>query len=251
LVEARGLTKRLGRTLALDNVDLDVRRGEVVMIVGPSGSGKSTLLRCLNYLDPADSGTVRLAGEPIGLAVGPDGRPRALPERVVDRQRARTGMVFQRFNLFPHLDAADNVALGLVRINGVARAEARAKAGALLTRFGLGDMMNRRPAELSGGQQQRVAIARAMALGPELLLFDEPTSALDPETVGEVLGAIRSLAEEGATMIIVTHEIGFARAVADRIVVMHAGRIVEEGTPAEVLDAPRDPRTRQFLAQAS
>jgi polar amino acid transport system permease protein len=251
LVEARGLTKRLGNTVALNAVDLDVQRGEVVMILGPSGSGKSTLLRCLNHLDPPDSGLVRIGGETLGVRPEADGSVSPLPERVIDRQRARTGMVFQRFNLFPHLDAAGNVALGLIRLKGMARGAARAKAGALLARFGLGDMLERRPGELSGGQQQRVAIARAMALDPELLLFDEPTSALDPETVGEVLAVVRRLAEEGATMVVVTHEIGFARAVADRIVVMHEGRIIEHGPPADVLDAPRDPRTQRFLAQVN
>jgi len=251
LVEARGLSKRLGQTLALDGVDLDVGRGEVVMVLGPSGSGKSTLLRCLNHLDPPDAGVVTIEGEPVGVRIGADGARHPLPERKVDRQRARIGMVFQRFNLFPHLSAADNVALGLRRIGKVPKAEARARATALLRRFGLGDKVDSRPAELSGGQQQRVAIARALALEPALLLFDEPTSALDPETVGEVLAAIRALAEEGTTMIVVTHEIGFARAVADRVVIMNEGRIIEQGPPSKVLDAPRDPRTRTFLAQES
>jgi polar amino acid transport system permease protein len=251
LVQARGLTKRLGPTLALDGVDLEVRRGEVVMVLGPSGSGKSTLLRCLNHLDPPDSGLVTIGGEPIGVRIDVDGMHHPLPERAVDRQRIRIGMVFQRFNLFPHLSAADNVALGLRRIRRMPKAEARQRAVALLTRFGLADKVDSRPAELSGGQQQRVAIARALALEPALLLFDEPTSALDPETVGEVLAVIRSLAEEGTTMIVVTHEIGFARAIADRVVVMHGGHVVEEGSPAKVLDAPRDPRTRAFLAQGT
>ena len=251
LIEARGLTCRLGGTLALDGVDLDVRRGEVVVVIGPSGSGKSTLLRCLNHLEQPDGGVVRLDGEAIGFALGPDGRRSPLPEAVVDRQRRRLGMVFQRFNLFPHLTVLRNVAIGPERVLRLPRPEAEARARALLVRLGLAEKADVRPAALSGGQRQRVAIARALAMEPAALLFDEPTSALDPEIVQEVLSVMRDLAAAGTTMVVVTHELGFARAVADRVVMMDGGRVVETGPAAAVLAAPADPRTRRFVETLS
>jgi polar amino acid transport system permease protein len=249
LIEARGLVRRLGGTLALDGADLDVRRGEVVVVIGPSGSGKSTLLRCLNHLETPDAGVVRLDGETVGVVAGPDGAMRPRPEAEIDRQRRRLGMVFQRFHLFAHLTVLRNVAIGPERSLGLPRAEAEARARGLLARLGLADKLDARPAALSGGQRQRVAIARALAMEPLALLFDEPTSALDPELVQDVLAAMRGLAAAGTTMVVVTHEIGFARAVADRVVMMEAGRIVEAGPPDRILSAPTDPRTRRFVAQ--
>ena len=251
LIEARGVTRRLGQTLAVDQVDLDVARGEVVVVIGPSGSGKSTLLRCLNHLEPPDAGIVRVDGQVMGVALGADGARRPLPEAEIDRQRRRLGMVFQRFNLFPHLTVLRNVAIGPERVLGVPRAQAEARALGLLARLGLAEKAGVRPASLSGGQRQRVAIARALALEPMALLFDEPTSALDPETVREVLAVMRELAAADTTMVVVTHELGFARAVADRVVMMEAGRIIETGPAAQVLTAPKDPRTRQFVAGLS
>ena len=248
LIEARQLSRRLGETLALDGVDLDVRRGEVVVVIGPSGSGKSTLLRCLNHLEPPDGGLVRIDGETIGVAVAPDGRRVPRTAREIDSQRRRLGMVFQRFNLFPHLTVLRNVAIGPERILGLPRAEAETRARALLARLGMADKAQARPASLSGGQRQRVAIARAMAMEPLALLFDEPTSALDPELVREILSVMRDLAAAGTTMIVVTHELAFARAVADRIVMMDQGRVVEVGPPDRILSAPSDPRTRRFVA---
>jgi polar amino acid transport system permease protein len=248
LIEARGLTRRLGATLALDAADLDVRRGEVVVVIGPSGSGKSTLLRCLNHLETPDAGVVRLAGETVGVVVGADGRMRPRPETEIDGQRRRLGMVFQRFHLFAHLSVLRNVSIGPERSLGLPRAEAEARARALLARLGLADKADASPSSLSGGQRQRVAIARALAMEPLALLFDEPTSALDPELVQDILSVMRDLAAAGTTMVVVTHELGFARAVADRVVMMEAGRIVEAGPPETVLAAPRDPRTKRFVA---
>ena len=226
VIEAKGVSKVLGGTRALDKVDFQVRRGEVVAIVGRSGSGKSTLLRCLNHLEVPDEGVVMFEGTPVGGAMSGPGLERLLTDSTLKRQRKRIGVVFQRFNLFPHLTARDNVALAFRKVGGLQRKEARLKAGELLATLGLERLADRFPAELSGGQRQRVAIARALAQSPSLLLFDEPTSALDPESVGEVLDAIQDLAKRGTTMVIVTHELGFARALADRIVVMDAGRIV-------------------------
>ena len=239
VVEARGVSKRLGAVQAVDRVDLVVRRGEVVVIMGPSGSGKSTLLRCLNHLERPDEGVVFVEGRPLGVAPGRDGRARPVAERSLDRQRRRVTMVFQRFHLFAHLTALDNVALGPRRLDGLSWGEARERARPLLVRLGLADQAGQRPAGLSGGQRQRVAIARALVTEPSVLLLDEPTSALDPESVHEVLVAMRDLAGEGRTMIIVTHEIGFARSVADRIVVMAEGRITADGSPETILGASR------------
>jgi polar amino acid transport system ATP-binding protein len=247
LVRVRGLTKSFGAHRVLDGVDLDVPRGTVTVLLGPSGSGKSTLLRCVNHLERPDSGFVEVAGEIVGHRHR-DGRLHELHARDVARQRARVGMVFQQFNLFPHLTVLENIVEAPVAVRGVPRAEAAARASELLARVGLAGREASYPRELSGGQQQRVAIARALAMEPELLLFDEPTSALDPELVGEVLGVVRDLAVAGMTMIVVTHEIGFAREVADTAVFLDGGRIVESGAPADVLERPRHDRARAFLS---
>jgi ABC-type polar amino acid transport system ATPase subunit len=236
LVRARGLVKRWGDVVGLAGVDLDVRRGDIVTIVGPSGSGKSTLLRCLNGLEVPDAGTVEVAGLPV--VAGSSG---------IDAARARIGMVFQAFHLFPHLCVLDNLTLAPTRVRGVARRDAEARAAELLARVGLESKVRARPDELSGGQKQRVAIARALAMDPEVILFDEPTSALDPETVGEVLAVMRELAQGGMTMAVVTHEMAFAREVSSRTVFMDAGRIVEDGPSARVLTEPESPRMRDFL----
>ena len=248
LIAAKGLSKTLGGVRALGGVDLTVRRGEVVVVVGPSGSGKSTLLRCLNHLEVPDEGEVTLAGEPVGFRRLADGGRVALPEAELDRQRSRIGMVFQQFHLFPHLTALGNVTLALRRVGRLSQAQAEERGLAQLARLDLAGKAGAYPAMLSGGQRQRVAIARALAMRPEAMLFDEPTSALDPEIVGEVLKAMRALAADGMTMVVVTHELGFARAVADRLVVMEAGRIVEEGPVGTVLGQPAHPVTRAFLA---
>jgi len=247
VIEARGISKRLGNTMAVDNVDLRIYPGEVVLILGPSGSGKSTLLRCLNFLEEPDQGVVFLEGEPMGGRTLAEAR-RAVDHGQLDRQRRRLGMVFQRFNLFAHLTARQNLTMGLTRVLKRDKGEAERRADALLAEFGLADQAGSYPSELSGGQKQRVAIARALSMDPIAILFDEPTSSLDPEMVGEVLSAMRALARAGRTMVIVSHEIGFARAVADRVVVMTDGRIIEQGSATDVLDHPRDPRTKTFLA---
>ncbi|MFD7844028.1 amino acid ABC transporter ATP-binding protein [Nocardia sp. NPDC059764] len=246
-IELRGIRKSFGRTEVLSGIDLTVRPGEVTVILGPSGSGKSTLLRTINHLEQVDAGTVRVGGELVGYRR--KGRKLyELRERDILRQRARIGFVFQNFNLFPHLTVRENVALAPVAAQRRAKAEVNTEALDLLARVGLADKADEYPSRLSGGQRQRVAIARALALRPEVVLFDEPTSALDPELVGEVLEVIRDLARAGSTLVIVTHEIGFAREVADTVVLMDAGRIVEQGPPAQVLDAPAHPRTKAFLA---
>ncbi|WP_328806797.1 amino acid ABC transporter ATP-binding protein [Streptacidiphilus fuscans] len=248
MVVAEGVHKRYGSVDVLRGVDLTVRRGEVCCLLGPSGSGKSTFLRCVNRLEKADGGTISVDGEPVGFRRH-QGRRHELREKAVAAARRDIGMVFQRFNLFPHLTAAENVMEAPVRVKGVAKDEARQRAAKLLDRVGLAAKADSRPAQLSGGQQQRVAIARALAMDPKLMLFDEPTSALDPELVGEVLDVMRGLAEDGMTMIVVTHEIGFAREVADTTVFLDGGVVVESGPPAEVLTAPRQERTRAFLAK--
>ncbi|MER7283633.1 amino acid ABC transporter ATP-binding protein [Dactylosporangium sp. NPDC000244] len=244
-LEIRNVHKSFGPREVLKGVDLTVRPGETVAILGPSGSGKSTLLRTINHLERPDLGYVAVHGELIGVEVR-GAHLHELPERAVRRQRTRIGFVAQSFNLFPNLTARDNVAEPLVAHK---KPGARERAIELLDRVGLGDRGDAYPRQLSGGQQQRVAIARALALEPSLLLFDEPTSALDPELVGEVLSVIRRLAEAGTTLVIVTHEIGFAREVADTVVFIDEGAIVEQGPPAEVLANPRQSRTREFLAK--
>jgi polar amino acid transport system ATP-binding protein len=229
--------------MIFQNVDLSVADGETVVIIGPSGAGKTTLLRCCNHLETPDAGVIRLSGEPFG--VDASGRP--LPERRHCRQRSKVGFVFQRFNLFAHLTALENVALGPHRVLGVPRAEALERARRQLARVRLADHLAKKPSQLSGGQQQRVAIARALAMNPEIILFDEPTSSLDPELVNEVLDAMQALAADGMTMIVVTHEMGFARKVAHRVVFMEGGAKVEEGPPEQIFGAPKTARLQSFL----
>jgi len=245
ILKVRGLAKRFDRVEVLRGIDLDVERGERIAILGASGSGKSTLLRCLNFMELPSAGTVELDGKQIGSARGNAVRYR---ESELIAVRQRVGMVFQQFNLFPHMTAAGNVMEGLRTVRRQSKDEARARAAQELARVGLSDKADAYPAHLSGGQKQRVAIARALAMDPEMLLFDEPTSALDPELVGEVLGVIRSLAEEGRTMLLVTHELGFAYHVATRVIFLADGTIHEQGTPDEVLRHPRQERTQAFLA---
>ncbi|WSQ15441.1 amino acid ABC transporter ATP-binding protein [Streptomyces sp. NBC_00076] len=248
MVDIRSVHKSFGPLDVLKGVDLAVRAGEVTVILGPSGSGKSTLLRTINHLEKVDRGAISVDGELVGYRRSGD-TLHELPEREVLRQRTRIGFVFQNFNLFPHLTVLDNIIEAPVSALKRPRQEAVESARRLLDRVGLADKADAYPKRLSGGQQQRVAIARALALEPRLLLFDEPTSALDPELVGEVLDVIRDLAHQGTTMIVVTHEIGFAREVADTVVFMDDGRIVEQGPPADVLDRPRHDRTRAFLSK--
>ncbi|MEU7866595.1 amino acid ABC transporter ATP-binding protein [Dactylosporangium sp. NPDC049140] len=247
-LEIRNVHKAFGLREVLKGVDLTVRPGETVAVLGPSGSGKSTLLRTINHLEQPDLGYVAVHGELIGVEVRGT-HLHELPERTVRGQRTRIGFVAQSFNLFPNLTAAGNVAEPLIAHKRLARPKAHQRALELLARVGLGDRGDAYPRHLSGGQQQRVAIARALALEPSLLLFDEPTSALDPELVGEVLSVIRRLAELGTTLVIVTHEIGFAREVADTVVFIDEGVIVEQGPPADVLTNPQQSRTREFLAK--
>lgn len=251
MVEIRGLHKEFGDLHVLKGVDLTVESGAVSVVLGPSGSGKSTLLRCINELEEIEAGSITVAGERMGYReVTRRGQTRLhrLHPKAVARQRSRIGMVFQRFNLFPHRTALENVMEAPVQVRGDSKAKARARAGELLEQVGLSDRADHYPAQLSGGQQQRVAIARALAMDPELMLFDEPTSALDPELVGEVLGVMQGLARSGMTMVVVTHEIGFAREVADQVVFMDDGVIVEQGPPEQVLGSPQEQRTRDFLA---
>ena len=248
MLKAEGVRKRFGRTEVLRGIDLEVGAGEVMVIIGPSGSGKSTFLRCVNHLDSVDGGRVYVDGDLMGYRMK-GGRAYELKEREAARQRAAIGMVFQRFNLFPHLTVLENVVEAPVRVKGERRTAAEARGRALLDRVGLGTKVDDYPAQLSGGQQQRVAIARALAMEPRLMLFDEPTSALDPELVGDVLDAMKQLAADGMTMVVVTHEMGFAREVGDHLVFMDGGLVVERGTPRDVLSSPVEPRTRAFLAR--
>jgi polar amino acid transport system ATP-binding protein len=249
LMRVRGLEKRFGDHAVLRGIDLDVMPGDRIAILGASGSGKSTLLRCLNFMERPSAGVVDLAGQAIGRAAPgkADAGRRSYDEAELTRVRQRVGMVFQQFNLFPHMTALGNVMEGLRTVRGQREAEARTRAGAELARVGLADKAGAYPARLSGGQKQRVAIARALAMDPEVLLFDEPTSALDPELVGEVLRVIRSLAEEGRTMLLVTHEIGFAYHFANRVLFLFDGVIHEQGTPDQVLKHPTEPRTQAFI----
>lgn len=249
MVHVAGLHKEFGSLHILKGIDLDVGKGQVCVLLGPSGSGKSTLLRCINQLETFEAGSIRIDGELVGYQETSTrgGWLRRLPEKTIAAQRARIGMVFQRFNLFPHMTALENVMEAPIHVAGADKDEARTAALHLLERVGMGGRADHYPAELSGGQQQRVAIARAMAMKPDLMLFDEPTSALDPELVGEVLAVLKDLAAEGMTMVIVTHEIGFAREVADIVAFMDDGVIVESGDPQSVIDAPQSPRLRDFL----
>ncbi|MER5410835.1 amino acid ABC transporter ATP-binding protein [Streptomyces sp. NPDC002769] len=248
MVDIKAVYKSFGSLEVLKGVDLEVRAGEVAVVLGPSGSGKSTLLRTINHLEKPDRGVITVDGALVGYRRSGD-RLYELREREILGQRTRIGFVFQNFNLFPHLTVLDNIVEAPVSALKRPREDAVEAARGLLDRVGLADRADAYPGQLSGGQQQRVAIARALALEPKLLLFDEPTSALDPELVGEVLDVIRDLAHRGTTMIVVTHEIGFAREVADTVVFMDDGRIVERGTPGDVLDRPRRERTRTFLSK--
>ena len=248
MVLARGVRKSFGSFEALTGIDLDVAPGQVMCLIGPSGSGKSTFLRCINHLEKIDAGILAVDGELVGYRRGGD-RLYELRDREVCAKRAEIGMVFQRFNLFPHMTALENVCLGPVTVKREDKAEVRERALALLDRVGLADKVENYPTQLSGGQQQRVAIARALAMQPKLMLFDEPTSALDPELVGEVLDVMKGLAREGMTMVVVTHEMGFAREVADTVVFMDSGAVVEAGSPAAVLGNPQHERTKAFLAK--
>ncbi|MEU9118077.1 amino acid ABC transporter ATP-binding protein [Streptomyces sp. NPDC048483] len=248
MVEVRSVHKSFGPLEVLKGVDLQVRTGEVTVVLGPSGSGKSTLLRTINHLEKVDSGTVSVDGALVGYRRS-GARLYELREREILKQRTHIGFVFQNFHLFPHLTVLENITEAPVSALGRPKKDAVATAEKLLARVGLADKAHAYPRRLSGGQQQRVAIARALALEPKLLLFDEPTSALDPELVGEVLDVIKDLAHQGTTMIVVTHEIGFAREVADTVVFMDDGRIVEQGPPGQVLDTPRHERTKSFLSK--
>ncbi len=248
MVSAEGVHKRFGANEVLKGITLTVRPGEVMCLLGPSGSGKSTFLRCINHLEKIDAGRLYVDGELVGYRLRGD-RLHELREADVARKRAEIGMVFQQFNLFPHMTALENVTCAPVRVKRLGREQAAKRAHELLGRVGLADKLDSYPAQLSGGQQQRVAIARALAMEPKLMLFDEPTSALDPELVGDVLEAMQRLARDGMTMIVVTHEMGFAREVADTVVFMDGGVVVESGTPADVLANPREERTRAFLSK--
>jgi polar amino acid transport system ATP-binding protein len=248
VVSAQGVRKHFGQNEVLKGIDLEVAPGEVLCLIGPSGSGKSTFLRCINHLERVDGGFLRVEGQLVGYREK-NGKLYELREKEVAERRRGIGMVFQRFNLFPHMTAEQNVLEAPVQVLGEPAHEARERARALLDRVGLGDKYDAYPRELSGGQQQRVAIARALAMRPRLMLFDEPTSALDPELVGEVLDVMKQLAEEGMTMVVVTHEMGFAREVGDTLVFMDDGVVVESGEPAEVLADPQHQRTKAFLSK--
>ena len=248
MVRAEGVRKSFGHVEVLKGIDLEVAPGEVVCVVGPSGSGKSTFLRCINHLEKIDAGRLWVDGHLVGYRER-GGRLHELRDREVAAQRRDIGMVFQRFNLFPHMTALENVVEAPTQVKGVRREEARRRGVELLERVGLGERVHNYPNQLSGGQQQRVAIARALAMEPKLMLFDEPTSALDPELVGEVLDVMRGLAESGMTMVVVTHEMGFAREVGDSLVFMDDGVVVEAGDPRRVLTDPQHPRTQAFLSK--
>ena len=248
MVKAEGVHKSFGHVEVLKGIDLEVAPNEVMCVIGPSGSGKSTFLRCINHLEQISAGRLWVDGHLVGYREK-GGKLHELRDREVSAQRRDIGMVFQRFNLFPHMTALENVAEAPVQVKRVAKARAREQAAELLERVGLRDRMHNYPSQLSGGQQQRVAIARALAMEPKLMLFDEPTSALDPELVGEVLDVMRELAADGMTMIVVTHEMGFAREVGDTLVFMDDGVVVEAGDPRSVLTDPQHPRTRSFLSK--
>jgi polar amino acid transport system ATP-binding protein len=248
MVCAEGVRKRFGRLEVLRGIDLEVETGQVLCIIGPSGSGKSTFLRCINHLEKIDEGRLTVDGELVGYREH-SGRLYELRDREVGQRRAQVGMVFQHFNLFPHMTALENVTVGPLKVKREEKAVAVKRARDLLERVGLADKVDAYPRQLSGGQQQRVAIARALGMQPKLMLFDEPTSALDPELVSDVLDVMRSLAEDGMTMVVVTHEMGFAREVGDNLVFMDEGMIIESGPPKEVLSSPRHERTQLFLSR--
>nr|WP_083753917.1 amino acid ABC transporter ATP-binding protein [Actinosynnema sp. ALI-1.44] len=248
MVKAEGVCKRFGRLEVLKGIDLEVQPGEVMCIIGPSGSGKSTFLRCINHLEKVDAGRLSVDGELVGYQQRGD-KLYELKENEVAHKRREIGMVFQRFNLFPHMTALENVIEAPVQVKGESKAQARARGAELLDQVGLADKAKNYPRQLSGGQQQRVAIARALAMQPKLMLFDEPTSALDPELVGDVLAVMRQLAKDGMTMVVVTHEMEFAREVADSVVFMDGGVVVEAGKPEDVIRSPEHERTKAFLSR--
>ncbi|WP_419735763.1 amino acid ABC transporter ATP-binding protein [Pseudomonas sp. COR18] len=249
VIEALDIHKSFGNLPILKGVSLQVRRGEVVVLIGASGSGKTTFIRCINLLEDIQGGRIRVNGHAMGYRERPDGSRVRDSERNIARQRRDIGMVFQRFNLFPHMTALENIIEAPIQVLGVPKAEALEQAWQLLARVGLADKGGHYPSMLSGGQQQRVAIARALAMKPQAMLFDEPTSALDPEIVGEVLQVMKELAEEGMTMVVVTHEMGFAREVADRVVVLDQGELIEQGPPEQIFNHPTHARTRAFLSR--
>ncbi|MBK5344093.1 amino acid ABC transporter ATP-binding protein [Pseudomonas sp. TH49] len=249
IIEALNIHKSFGDLQILKGISLQVRRGEVVVLIGASGSGKTTFIRCINLLEDIQAGEIRVSGRPMGYRTRADGSLVRDSERNIARQRRDIGMVFQRFNLFPHMTALENIIEAPIQVLGVPRQAALDQAHALLKRVGLADKASHYPSMLSGGQQQRVAIARALAMKPQAMLFDEPTSALDPETVGEVLQVMKELAEEGMTMVVVTHEMGFAREVADRVVVLDQGELIEQGPPEQIFSRPTHPRTQAFLSR--
>ncbi|CAI8913615.1 MULTISPECIES: amino acid ABC transporter ATP-binding protein [unclassified Pseudomonas] len=249
IIEALNIHKAFGDLQILKGISLQVRRGEVVVLIGASGSGKTTFIRCINLLEDIQGGEIRVNGQPMGYRTRADGSLVRDSERNIARQRRDIGMVFQRFNLFPHMTALENIIEAPIQVLGVPRQAALEQARALLKRVGLADKAAHYPSMLSGGQQQRVAIARALAMKPQAMLFDEPTSALDPETVGEVLQVMKELAEEGMTMVVVTHEMGFAREVADRVVVLDQGELIEQGPPEQIFSRPTHPRTQAFLSR--
>ena len=238
VIAVKNLQKSFGKNNVLRGIDTEIKKGEVVVVIGPSGSGKSTFLRCLNRLEDVTGGEILFEGQPI-----------TDKKHNIDKTREKMGMVFQQFNLFPHKSVLENITLAPIKLQGLSKSEADKRAEALLQSVGLADKKNAYPAQLSGGQKQRIAIVRALAMQPHVMLFDEPTSALDPEMVGEVLDVMKKLAEDGMTMVIVTHEMGFAREVGDRIVFMDGGVIVEQGTPEEVFGAPKNARTQDFLSK--
>jgi polar amino acid transport system ATP-binding protein len=248
MVKAEGVRKSFGRVEVLSGITMEVAPKEVVVMIGASGSGKSTFLRCINHLEKIDGGRLSVDGELVGYRQRGT-KLHELKDKEISGKRAEIGMVFQRFNLFPNMTALENIMVGPIEVKAESKTEVRKRAKALLDRVGLGDRGDAHPAQLSGGQQQRVAIARALAMQPKLMLFDEPTSALDPELVGEVLDVMRELASGGMTMIVVTHEMGFAREVADRVVMMDGGIIIEEGTPEHFFLSPQHERTKQFLSK--
>jgi polar amino acid transport system ATP-binding protein len=248
-VQIRNLCKSYGSHQVLTNINLDVERGEVVCVIGPSGSGKSTLLSCVNFLEPYDSGEVLIDGELVGYRRNGSGKLVPVSERQLNKTRQHIGIVFQQFNLFPHMTALQNVIEAPIQVSGVPKEKAIERGRALLAKVGLSEKQNSYPSQLSGGQQQRVAIARSLAMEPKVMLLDEVTSALDPELVGEVLAVMQSLARDGLTMLVVTHEMGFAREVSDRIVFMDAGEIVQQGRPEDIFGVAQAPRLKSFLAR--
>jgi polar amino acid transport system ATP-binding protein len=248
-VQIRNLCKSYGSHQVLTNINLDVERGEVVCVIGPSGSGKSTLLSCVNFLEPYDSGEVLIDGELVGYRRNGSGKLVPVSERQLNKTREHIGIVFQQFNLFPHMTALQNVIEAPIQVSGVPKERAIERGRALLAKVGLSEKQNSYPSQLSGGQQQRVAIARSLAMEPKVMLLDEVTSALDPELVGEVLAVMQSLARDGLTMLVVTHEMGFAREVSDRIIFMDAGEIVERGRPEDIFGVAQTPRLKSFLAR--